>query len=528
MSPDRSTCEIRGWTVFAPGTYKESAEYFSPADTAKIGRNFALYSTGPTPQLQPLIKIGHDTARLDRARKSLGFPSFGKIIAAHTAPDGNFVIDRAVGVPRIVGSAINSGFLTSGSVELPPKGAWRPPDDPNAEIDGDVLSGVALLGEELPGVPGFDPPRAVFEDGTPVPPLTDEEQVWWLDKMADLAKSEENPEVVGRNASTVGETGYAARSLCFSAATYSADAMPLEKGSSDKVIGHNIKEMEEHGHPKDQSIAASLKEAGKSNKYAAGAEPMMDAASIIAALQADPALMQEVAAALGGGGAPKQEAAGAVPLPAAPGGTTMSGSDEIRGKNQEGQKRAMWAKDPIDPTHDTYAAGSAQPDEGKADSTTGFAAFAAEMKNCMSAFGTRLSAIEAAKSAEKKDAEEKEMSAFSAMVDTALKEIGAAQRIPPVGIPAVREQLLHTLTAKTFASQTDRMAAFDGIKATYAALPVNAMLKDSAQDKKQEDLKTLAANNPQLVGMLKAQNLRRAFPDSAPKIAEKFGVKLPS
>jgi len=43
--------------------------------------------------------------------------------------------------------------------------------------------------------------------------------------------------------------------------------MPLEKGSSREVIGHNIKEMEAAGHPKDQAIAASLKEAGKSNKY---------------------------------------------------------------------------------------------------------------------------------------------------------------------------------------------------------------------------------------------------------------------
>ena len=170
--------------------------------------------------------------------------------------------------------------------------------------------------------------------------------------------------------------------------------------------------------------------------------------------------------------------------------------------------------------------GAAQPDEGTASNSTGFAAFAAEMKNCMSAFGTRLSAIEAAKSADKKQAEEAQMNAFGAMVDTALKEIGTSERIPPVGLPAVREQLLHTLTAKTFASQADRMTAFDAIKATYAALPVNAMLKDSIQDKAKADPKSLSASNPQLAGMLKAENLRRAYPDSAPKIAEKFGVQL--
>jgi hypothetical protein len=40
--------------------------------------------------------------------------------------------------------------------------------------------------------------------------------------------------------------------------------MPLEKGKSRKVIGHNIKEMEESGHPRKQAIAAALSEARKS------------------------------------------------------------------------------------------------------------------------------------------------------------------------------------------------------------------------------------------------------------------------
>jgi hypothetical protein len=40
--------------------------------------------------------------------------------------------------------------------------------------------------------------------------------------------------------------------------------MPLEKGKSKKVIGRNIKEMEESGHPRKQAIAASLSQARKS------------------------------------------------------------------------------------------------------------------------------------------------------------------------------------------------------------------------------------------------------------------------
>jgi hypothetical protein len=40
--------------------------------------------------------------------------------------------------------------------------------------------------------------------------------------------------------------------------------MPLKKGKSKKVIGENIAEMENAGHPKKQAIAASLNEARKS------------------------------------------------------------------------------------------------------------------------------------------------------------------------------------------------------------------------------------------------------------------------
>lgn len=40
--------------------------------------------------------------------------------------------------------------------------------------------------------------------------------------------------------------------------------MPLKEGSSQKVVGQNIKEMEASGHPRKQAIAAALNNAGKS------------------------------------------------------------------------------------------------------------------------------------------------------------------------------------------------------------------------------------------------------------------------
>jgi hypothetical protein len=43
--------------------------------------------------------------------------------------------------------------------------------------------------------------------------------------------------------------------------------MPLHKGTSKKVIGENIKEMEQSGHSKSQSVAAALNTARKSGAH---------------------------------------------------------------------------------------------------------------------------------------------------------------------------------------------------------------------------------------------------------------------
>lgn len=464
--------------MFCPGLYKPSGEYFSPADTRCFGDNFALYSANGNPALRPQLKIGHD--RTQRYAKSFGFPSLGEVVEAHTEPDGTFVADRITGIPRIVGSAINSGFLKSGSIELPPKGAWRPPDDPNAKINGDVVSGIALLGEELPAVPGFPPPKAVFADGTPVPPLTDEEQVWWLEHMAKIANRPDDEHAApshgaGKRDGHDSPDEYAARSLCFSALTFE---------------------------PHKQ-------------------EQLMDAPAILAALQADPALLEAVMAGLA---PPVDEAVADVAAEAVPAGETFSGSDEIRGKNQEGQKRAMWAKDPDGGPHDTYAAASGEEkdvDKKKDDAPAWFTAFAAETKKDIGALQAFASSLQSEKDAA-------QMSAFSAQVDRDIQANDLTNKVPPVSLPSVRKSMLDTLTAKTFASESGRKQAYDGIVRAYAALPVNPMLRDSVQDKEKagSNLASLAASNPQLAGMLRSENLRRAYPESAPKIAEKFGVQL--
>ena len=43
--------------------------------------------------------------------------------------------------------------------------------------------------------------------------------------------------------------------------------MPLLKGKSQRVISHNIREMEKAGHPHDQAVAAAMRQAhGKGGK----------------------------------------------------------------------------------------------------------------------------------------------------------------------------------------------------------------------------------------------------------------------
>lgn len=42
--------------------------------------------------------------------------------------------------------------------------------------------------------------------------------------------------------------------------------MPLQKGSSDKVISANIRELRHSGRPEKQAVAIAMSQAGKSNK----------------------------------------------------------------------------------------------------------------------------------------------------------------------------------------------------------------------------------------------------------------------
>jgi hypothetical protein len=168
-----ATCEVRDWPIFGPGHHK--GELYTPERCRRMAANFARLRG----VLVPTVKIGHD--RHQRLAKSLGFVNAGRF-AGVTCDAGGTIRLTLTGIPTRVGAQVNAGWLNSGSVEL--KSAVPDPADPAKKIPGDVIVGVALLGEEQPALPGYAAPRAVFADGAEVPPAEDADD--WLTAMADV------------------------------------------------------------------------------------------------------------------------------------------------------------------------------------------------------------------------------------------------------------------------------------------------------------------------------------------------------
>jgi hypothetical protein len=152
-------CAVRNWLVFANGLNR--GELYSPAEVDEIARNHPLISRYMTPR----VGTGHD--KQQRLSASLGLPSNGDVTAVRSDGRGGLYLDLD-NIPGYLGAQINAGRYPSGSVEL--KRDFQPPDDPAHPIPGRYLDGIALLGEEQPAVKGCPPPRAVWPDGTEVPP----------------------------------------------------------------------------------------------------------------------------------------------------------------------------------------------------------------------------------------------------------------------------------------------------------------------------------------------------------------------
>jgi len=184
-------CEVRDWPVFVHGFWK--GDLYPPADLERMERNFKLLSAdGSTftdeqggPYLTANVKLGHD--KQQRAKKSLGFPNLGRVTRLERGgPNGSARIWLA-NVPTDVGAKMNAGLINGGSIEIVP--SIPNPKDPGQTIDGPVMTAVALLGEEQPAVKGMGQPKAVFADGSPVPP--DHDVTPWLNALMEAAKEDD-------------------------------------------------------------------------------------------------------------------------------------------------------------------------------------------------------------------------------------------------------------------------------------------------------------------------------------------------
>lgn len=182
-----ATCGLGPWVVFEPGRHRDGApgDTYFPVELDRMVANFRALAGGG---FHPAAKLGHDGKQ--RAKESLGFPALGRVVRLEKTPDRRVLVWLA-DVPTLVGKAVNAGFVRGGSVEVYPKPL---PGPDGHDLKPPTLTGLALLGEERPAVLSVGPPpKATFADGSEVPPLSPEEQRWWLDRMADVVGGPSEP-----------------------------------------------------------------------------------------------------------------------------------------------------------------------------------------------------------------------------------------------------------------------------------------------------------------------------------------------
>lgn len=165
-TPDRTRCYLRGWVAFGPGYW--NGGLYTRAECAEMGRLFDYLRR--TAGFVPKAKIGHDQEQqlAERLKASLGFPALGTVTGLRVAPDGLCAFDLEL--PAQIGALCNAKVFTDCSIEIAP---LPDPSDATRKLYP-VLTALSLLGEEQPAVPlRYPMPRAVYADGTPVPPASD-------------------------------------------------------------------------------------------------------------------------------------------------------------------------------------------------------------------------------------------------------------------------------------------------------------------------------------------------------------------
>lgn len=436
-----ATCSVKGLLAFGPGTQK--GELYSPERSGRVPDNFKRL-----PGTIPLVKIGHD--KQQRFAQSLGFPNVGRVTACEPVEGypGHWTVD-ADGIPTEVGGEINAGRLCGSSVEL---NKQRLPEDQSITLEP-VLTGISFLGEEQPAVRNFPAelrdrakPIATFADGSRVPPNRDPSR--WLNAMADVTKA--------------------------MAAEYGGEFIPERPAL--RLCGHEY-----------AASVACFSDFNPGNAMTPELQAALDAA------KCTPEMMAKIAAIIaegGGGAAPVvEEPAGALPA-------EMAGSNEIRGKNQDAQIRAMNVKDPEDHDND-YSAAFAATCKKYADDPAAtpdqkmMAAMFSEMGSMKKKFAettSRLGSMEAAKEEDQKKTEVAKMSAFSDRFDQVYNTADKLRRPSPAEWAALKAAKLEYVATKSFSALAvpARDKVFSDLAAQFAAMPVNPLRTDIIEDHRRD------------------------------------------
>lgn len=247
--------EIRDWTVFGPG-YHRNESFYSPADCDRVPKNFNLLRKW----ISPIVKLGHAKDQglvKKRLEQSKGFLSLGDVVHVASKGEGRFAI-WITNLPTEIGGLVNAGRIKSGSVELIPY--FDAPWDQSKRIEGPIITGISLLGEEHPAVKGFAPPHAVFADGRSVPPNHD--LTPWFEAMAaetkDLAAGFSETYSPRRDrVFTVNGRDYPITTICFSEMVPMIDKAFLESLGLQPYQIEAIMAKESGGAPPDPGSGAA-------------------------------------------------------------------------------------------------------------------------------------------------------------------------------------------------------------------------------------------------------------------------------
>jgi hypothetical protein len=416
-----TTCFVRDWPVFVHGFFKN--DLYPRADVARMVANFAALSDADTalyrredgsPFLDVNVKIGHDPGQ--RLKGSLGFLNTGKVVKEQLGPNGTARLWLA-NVPTAIGAAINAGYLNAGSIECKPE--IPNPNDAGKKIPGPVMFAIALLGEEQPAVPGLNAPRAVFADGTPVPPMTDPAP--WLLAMFEALKDTAQPDVSGNESATM--------SLAF---------------SSDYTPARN-ETIPENSDVTPEAIVAAFQSLAPDQQ-----------AAILAQLQAGPG--------------PTPDTIPPVAEPAAALSATPPASPPMPQAQMADMPTAGATPDMMSQFADKCKAYAADPN------ATPEQKMMSSMFSQFSDMTKRMGDLEAATTIKHKEDEESKMSAFSAEWDATVTKHDGYRKLEPKELKALKDTAIDLVKTKAFSATAERSGLITGIADRLKGLPVNSRL----------------------------------------------------